>query len=222
MKRGGRTGKLLPPSIRGSLCLQKPVSINTVLVLLVFCVACASETEGEAWETGFDKAADGGVTISKSLNGLRLSARMLPSSQLVAQDLRGERRPQAYIDSLTAIYARNIYIALSLVPEGQSGNEVDLMMRDLDSYDEYRERSYNMNFGMEERVKLIVNDIEYRPVLSTLENVYGLHPGRTILFVFTPQREENEFRRAETFDFIFRDELFATGLQHFVFHRKDM
>ena len=97
------------------------------------------------------------------------------------------------------------------------------MLGGLTTPGEFEERVHQMNFEMERYIKIIINEKEFRPVLSTMENVYGMTSNRNIVFVFVPgANEEHFFGNMEKLDLVFEDELFGLGVNHFLFHKENM
>lgn len=80
-----------------------------------------------------------------------------------------------------------------------------------------------MSFEIERYTTLKIGGKTYRPVLSALENVYGLTDSRNITFVFVPEsKEEKTFYQSERLQLSFDDEIFNTGINHFTFNREDL
>lgn len=83
-------------------------------------------------------------------------------------------------------------------------------------------RALTMNFDMNEYVSIKTPTQEYRPVLTSMENTYSLKGQRNIYMVFTDDTAEAELMKAPELDFVFNDEIFQTGVNHFVFNQDDL
>jgi len=87
---------------------------------------------------------------------------------------------------------------------------------------EYNERVYQLNFNLKEYLTLVAGGKRFHPVLTKLENIYGLDKRRKAMVVFSPERDSAELKNHEEYDIIFNDEIFDTGLNHFVFAGNDL
>jgi hypothetical protein len=94
------------------------------------------------------------------------------------------------------------------------------MFRNISKYDDYKARTMTMNFEIEDLITLHTNDGDFKPVLANLENVYGLSNSRNIYVVFADQVSSG-LDKATELDFIFDDELFDSGRNHFGFEKKN-
>ena len=159
-----------------------------------------------------------GLVKTKSISGIKLTVRYLPAEYVAYQELKdNENTSDAAKDSVLALYKNNLTFLFSIGPDESYSSEIDIMRLGIGNYDEYSERALKLNFGMDEYVILKMGERKYQPVLSTLENVYGLSKQRNIYFVFAPEEPEADFRKNEKLDFVFDDEIFNTGISHFIF-----
>jgi hypothetical protein len=96
------------------------------------------------------------------------------------------------------------------------------MYRNVSNYTEYAARSMSMNFDMQQYIKLKADEQEYIPVLSSMENVYSIDNKRNVLLVFVPKtKTDKKLFTASKLDFVYDDQLFELGINHFLFERKD-
>jgi hypothetical protein len=76
---------------------------------------------------------------------------------------------------------------------------------------------------MEDFVQLKMGESKYKPVLSSMENTYGIGQSRDIMIVFSPSSlKDNGFLSSKELDFVYNDEIFEVGKCHFVFDRSDL
>lgn len=163
-----------------------------------------------------------GLVRSKTVNGFSLTVKYLPPDYLACRELAdGKEYSAAYKDSIRSIYNQGMSFLLRIAPDEESHSS-DIMFWNARNYQEYKERFLNLNFTISEYIALKTDRGKYNPVLSNLENVYGLTPGRNLQFVFVDEQHPNGLKEAAFFDFIFTDEIFDTGINHFVFSREDI
>ncbi len=166
---------------------------------------------------------ENGLVKTKSISGIHLSVKYLPPEYLAYQELKDEENVTASDKERTlGLYKNNETFLLTIAPDEQERLGADIMQTGIRNYQEFSERASKMNFGMNEYVILITGDREFKPVLSNMENVYGLSNHRNISFVFAPEDENTIFKNTEKLDFVFNDEIFHTGISHFVFHRNSI
>jgi hypothetical protein len=153
-----------------------------------------------------------GLTVQKSINGLELKMKYLAPEYLAQLDEKkeGKRFGAAQRDSLIRNYRQHLTFALTLAPGPETGG--DVISNGIFSQAEFTQRVNRLNFGMHDLLKLKTSQGEWPPVLASLENTYGLTGYRTILLVFPATGND-----AGPLDVVFRDELFGTGISHFVF-----
>ncbi|MCX6180359.1 MAG: hypothetical protein NT150_00330 [Bacteroidetes bacterium] len=124
------------------------------------------------------------------------------------------------MDSLEKYYSRSLQFVLSIVPEDEKG---DVMTSSVKNYNEYAELSHEMNFEMEKMVYLTIGDKIYYPVLSAMENIYGMKAGRDIIFSFVPASlQDSTFYQSDSLCFTYEDQLFNLGINHFTYSRKEL
>jgi hypothetical protein len=201
------------------------ISMKCICFLLVGAVlvseGCSSPVHVDSLSSylkWLNDEANGLVKI-KYVNGMEMKVKYLPAEYLANNEFRhsGEYS-QALKDSILNTYKNSVCFMLTLAPDEREKKGENVMTRSVKNYKEYAERVNDMNFKIEEFVKLKVGTKEYRPVLSSLENVYELNTGRNIMLVFVPDGlDKSTLLKADKFDFEYADELFELGTNHFVF-----
>ena len=198
----------------------------SLLVLIGFFLQCSGRKEIHDPKEYIQwiNNPENGLTIVKKINNLKITVKYLPPEYLAYQELKEKKQlSQQVKDSLVNHYARNKTFLLTVGPEdGNNKAGADIMFRGIQKYEEYRLRSVTMNFEMAEFVSLVTSKGSLAPVLSTMENVYGLKPDRSIYFVFAQQQPGHNLNEEEVLDFTFNDELFGTGINHFGFTREKL
>lgn len=168
------------------------------------------------------KEENHGLVKTKYVNGLELRVRFLPAEYLAYQELQSDKKyTETKRDSLIASYSGSLTFLVSIATDEREKPVGDVMFLDLENMQGYKERMQAMNFDMNEVVELAVGDQTYKPVLTNMQNTYGLSNGRSITCVFAPGKNIEEFKKEENIDLIWDDELFGSGRNHFVFNSKD-
>ncbi|MEO1652680.1 MAG: hypothetical protein AAFU64_03970 [Bacteroidota bacterium] len=195
----------------------------SVLLLFLITFSCDTSIQREADLYQWINQEENGLIKSKRINGLELIVKYLPASYLVLKELKSIPLPSAEaIDSLEAQYEGNYTFLLTIKPIQSQGQEDDVMYREVASLAEYKQRAMQMNFGMEERVELHIGESTLKPCLTSLENSYGLSTHRSIYMVFVEDEKSSVSEKKGALDFRFEDDIFATGINHFVFKKSDL
>lgn len=167
---------------------------------------------------------ENGLVLTKKIKGLIISVKYLPSEYLIFKELSEEEgNAEKNAEQVKKEYENAITFLMTIGPDESKNNKNDIMFEDIENYKEYSERLLSLNFEMDKNVALKTKKNELAPVLSALENTYGLSKSRNILFVFSPnEKESEEIKNADDLDFVYTDELFSLGIMHFNFLRKNL
>lgn len=165
-----------------------------------------------------------GLIKIKYANGLKLTVKYLSPEYLTNLELKEEKAVScSHRDSLIKAYRKGFNFLLAVGPDDRKQSNGDVMLKNVNTYEEYAERMLVMNFGMEEYVTLVIDGKQFKPVLSGMENLYGLGEHRNISFAFVPEAGNLQaFEKAETIDFVYEDDIFDLGINHFRFNQKDI
>lgn len=165
-----------------------------------------------------------GLVKTKYVNGIEIKIKYLPSEYLAYKELCEEQIfSQRQKDSVMNLYEHSISFVLSLGPDERKDRGPDIMYHSLTTYKEYSQRVYDMNFFMSEYITLKAGKKEFRPVLSQMENIYGLESKRNIILVFVPnEKGDNSLKESEALEFKYEDQQFQLGTNYFIFKRKDI
>lgn len=167
--------------------------------------------------------AENGLIKVKRINGMKLTAKYLPPEYLVHKELKAASDPAAANkDSLLNWYKHNYTFLINIAPDEENEKEIDVMKMGVTNYEQYREKFMTMNFDMAQYIHLEVDGQELIPVLTNLENVYGLTRDANIYLVFSPGEQIKKENSAAKLDLVFNDEIFNTGINHFTFSGKDI
>ncbi len=196
--------------------------ISVLICVCLLAVSCGKKKElAEPEYLKWLDDTENGLSLVKKVNGLEMKIKFLPPDYNAYLELSSLKvKNKKVFDSLCNDYSNNMTFLFSIGPSETEENGTDIMFRSIQSYQEYTERVVAMNFEMEQYVTLNINNKEYKPVLSSMENSYGLENKRNMLFVFVPaDKNDTGFKTSEKMDFVYLGELFDTGINHFVFTR---
>ena len=99
----------------------------------------------------------------------------------------------------------------------------DIMYKDVLTPEDYQQKVLNLNFGMEKRVSLLVDDKTYKPALATFENTYGANETKIVSLLFVPtDSTDKALFLSDTLDIELYDDIFFTGITHYVFTRNKL
>jgi hypothetical protein len=162
-----------------------------------------------------------GMIKSKNVNGLTITVKYLPAEFLALKEAKSiQPTGMKVYDSLLGAYKKSHTFLLSF---GYEDNKTDdPMYNGLKDFSEFKQRAATLNFDMNELISIRTEHDEFRPVLASMENTYGLKSQRDIYLVFTDESPANALQKDEALDFVFRDEIFQTGINHFVFQQDDL
>ena len=183
---------------------------------LTILSACSSQQSFNNFDDYRDwmSAPEHGLTAEREVNGIDYKVTFLTPEYQAYLDFRGSEEPSdAEWQEAVNAYRQHPCFVMQIGPSGK-GLEHDIMFHGLSNSDEFSAQAQQLNFGLESAVWLREGDKAYFPVLSTLENVYGLSSHRKIVFTFPPEAVPDE---GEDLHFVFDDPLFETGLNKFRF-----
>lgn len=189
--------------------------------ILLICVACSNHTVHTTQEyAAWINQPENTCKVSKKVGDMLVSVKYLPSSFLALKDYESSDHSVSY-EALLKSYMNSVTFIMSFeTPQGQAGE--DVMYKDLSSYKQYVERSMTLNFDLESKVILNAGTYQYAPVLSSLENTYGLSKGRDVYLVFTSKEKEHDLLKEPVLDFVYSDDIYNVGILHFTYNFQEI
>lgn len=194
------------------------------LIFIIFTLtSCSFFNKELVWNdyVKYINDEENGLVKKKYINHLELTMKYLPPAYLVHRELRDDTSfTVKQKDSILSLYSNNLTFVLSVNPDERDGDSPieDVLFYNLKSKEEYTQRMMHLNFEIKEDLELICDDkIKYSPVLTNMENSYGLSKGRNITLVFTPLKTKDEFLKAKNITVSWNDEVFETGQHYFSF-----
>lgn len=203
---------------------MKKTTIYIVIAFFLFARCRTKEIRKVEDYLSFVNSEENGLVIKKQANGFEIKLTYLSPDYLAYRELSAEKNTlKNKIDSIKNFYSKTMTFMMTITPDEEKRKGEDAVLYGIRNYAEYKERLYNLNFEIENNISIETGSISFKPVLTSFENSYGLSAGRSILFVFAPeQMAQNEFYNSESVDFIYDDELFDTGINHFTFSRRNI
>ena len=198
-------------------CIMKHFIYLLSLILLFSCKR--QQVNSVSYYSKWINNPDNGLFITRKINGLQLSIKYLPSEFLEYKDREGNE--SAHLEQND--YKNTLTFLMTIGPDEEKGNKNDIMFDEISSYKEYTERLLALNFEIDKNITLKTRDLELKPVLSNLENTYGLSKNRSIVIAFAPTDEQRKkIEKADELEFTYSDELFDMGTMHFNFSGSDI
>jgi len=144
----------------------------------------------------------------------------MPVDYLTYNEIKSERSKfnKMMLDSVKSKYQNSRTFLLTIEPINEK-KDMDLLFQGATSFEEYKMRINMLNFNPGEYVKINAKDKSHLPVLSTMENAYNIDVKKNLYLVFA---NENNLLNEPELDFEFNDMIFETGINHFVFQKKDI
>jgi hypothetical protein len=142
----------------------------------------------------------------------------MPASLLAYKEMltQGSKKDIKVYNTLFSNYQESYTFILTILPVSEKPQS-DIMYYDIQEEETYKSRFRNLNFNLKELFSLKIGDELVHPDLYTFENTYSLSKGRSIFLVFNKHNFKNKPGAMDKADLIFNDEVFRTGINHFVF-----
>ncbi len=164
-----------------------------------------------------------GLISGKKVGGFDLSMKYMPYDLLAYKEIKKDKSAtQEVLDSVAELYDNSYTFILSIGSDESAGENFDVMHLGVYDEDAYNQRIRNLNFHLDKYISLETGKSTYKPVLTRLENVYGLSKARMVYIVFAPDSEEEDLLVANELDIKFNDDIFNTGIHHFKFNKSDI
>lgn len=157
-------------------------------------------------------------------NGYSIGIKPVPAEYLALNELSGNGIIDAdEFRTTVESYGQGLYFLLNISPD-QELRKGDIMLQDVKSYDEYKERFLELSFDLYEMLKLEFGDTELPVSLVSTEHSFGLSEHRTAMIAFVPQTGQQEELLSSTNDIqiVLDDRIFKTGISVFSFDQEEL
>ncbi len=179
--------------------------------LVVFALGCEHPLNSEELSSLISDP-NYGLCHVKDVGDKTITVKYLLPEYLALKDARDNT---TNYESALSQYDQNLSFLITYAFSGINSN-LDLLKGSVDSYEEYSALQQELVFNYSRYVTLNVNSFSYKPVLSHMEDAYGLQPHRSIIVVFSPDSNDTEISQKDV-ELIIEDEIFGTGINHFLF-----
>jgi hypothetical protein len=165
---------------------------------------------------------ENGLSRTRIANNIKTTVTLRPPlMDVMLATQRDSSLSQNEIDSLLSSLSDQLTFIVNLRHDEPSQN--DIMYNGVSNINEYKEQAYALNFGWDEMALLRCGSGQYKPILSTLENTYGLTYDRNVILVFKPSNKgDKNFYESEYIHLEITNNTLRTGTQHFKFRRADL
>jgi len=162
---------------------------------------------------------ENGIKKTREIGGIKISVKYLPSDYLTYNETKDSTHmfSQSKRDSIKNTYGQSSTFLLTLGPS--EGNSFDITRVNVNSMEEFQQRMMAMSFSMDQMVVMQIGDKKIVPSITQMEQLYGLRNKRDIVIVFDVNPEK---LLKNDVAFIFKDELFYTGINKFTFKAEDI
>jgi hypothetical protein len=164
-----------------------------------------------------------GMLVTKQSGDKQLDMKYLPVEFLVYKEMKDKStRNKNLTDSLTKIYSGSRSFLLTI--KYKNDDQYDPLYEGISDFSEFKSRKEDMQFSFDQYVELHTAEGHvYKPVLSHMEDTYGLQKFRNIYLVFAPDNSKQaDILNSAELDLVFDDMIFNTGIHHFVFQKKNI
>lgn len=182
--------------------------------------ACSPSSLELADYLAYINNSDNGLVQTKKINALAFKVKYLPIDYLVYRSLGEDTiHSQKIIEREHSNYEGSLNFILQIGPNEEEVS-FDVMTETVASIQEFKKHSFTMNFELKDYIELRLGEQKIEPILVELENTYGLTQHRNVNIVFAIDNPIMD--SYSTIDFVFSDEIFKTGIHHFVFDRNNI
>jgi hypothetical protein len=195
--------------------------VSLIIVTLCLLAACKPSSihttrEYQSWLN----QSENQCKVSKKVGDMLISVKYLPVNFLALKEYEQSDKKLSY-DSLLNVYRHSVTFIMTFETTKKQEGE-DVMYKDLSNYKEYVERSLTLNFDLESKVQLKGNFGSCYPVLSSMENTYGLSKGRDVCLVFSSKEAAYDLMEEPYWDLVYEDDIYHTGILHFTFNYPEL
>ena len=199
------------------------VNIALLLSTTLILSSCHTPIRDKAAFYAWMNDQNNGLITTKTIQDVVLTVKYLPAEYLAFKDLKSIVNPsQKIIDSLVEQYRDSRAFLLTIQPNPDYQANGDILYKGVGSYVEYRQRIMDLNFSIEKFISIKADDQTFKPLLSSLENNYGISEKQSVYLLFADNTNQKGLLNAPQLDLVFEDALFGSGINHFKFQKKDL
>lgn len=162
-----------------------------------------------------------GLTETRDMGGVVFKMKYLPNEYLVYNELKNTLYTEIEVDSLRSLFENSVNFMLTIDFKNVEAGD-NALGYGTEDYSQYKERIEKLNFSLDQFLTLETDQRTFVPVLWNLENTYTVGNKRNLLITFGDKEFIDAFSKGTTLDITFNDEIFYTGIAHFVFNKSQM
>jgi hypothetical protein len=192
------------------------------ILILLWCQSCHSDFDSEKELYKWMADEKNGLVKSKDMGRVIFKIKYLPPEYVAFNEIKNKKNySKATVDSLVNEFSKTKNFLMTFEFKDKSTGD-NVLMNGTENYNEYKERIEKLNFGLDEYLSMNTDKGEFIPLLWTLENTYTLGDKRSLYIVFGDNKSESVLLNAPELDLVFNDEIFYTGISHFVFKKDQL
>jgi len=160
------------------------------------------------------------LRFQKEISDLNFTIEYLPAEMMTCRASSNSSN-QKYLDSLTTSFSNSLSFLFKIdyTEDFKSkGAKGSVLGYDIGGFSNFKERVYNLNFGLKEYVKLSDGVLEISPVLTEFEDTYDLTSDRKFIVVFN--KEEFDKMKGHDVTLSFDDQFWGTGIHQYAFSKE--
>jgi len=197
---------------------ENPIKINKIILLLILIIfsGCKKTNLSKSEMTKYLNDESNGFSITKNTDIFKLNITYFPTVWRALNEKTSSDDDNNYIKSLD----KSLLFVFTISPlEGKS--EGDVFLSGVKSKQDYEERVRKANFGFAENWTLTLDSgKELNPIGLQMEQTNGLTNHRKFQILFDVS-QNLEVYDSKTWDLKLNDELFNSGIHHFVVEKED-
>ena len=200
---------------------------NPILVLMMISLTlnCQQRSKVHTTEDIYEWIANpkNGLSKTRSVKDITINVKFLPKKLwgkgTASDHSRAEKKT---IDRAVLINHKALAFLLTITPHESKIANQDVLYYGVSNFAEYSDRVATLNFRMQNYLSLRLEQQEYIPLSAIFENTYELSKELKIQVIFTIDDLLTKLATVSTIDLTFMDEIFNTGIHHFVFETQSV
>jgi hypothetical protein len=198
---------------------NKTITLIVLFFSLILFSGCQSSIDNIKDYYTYINNEENGLILHKNIGDISFTVKHLPTDFFVYRT--NKEASQVIQDSLRKEYEASWNFILKIAPSSDAKVKFDVMTETVNSLAEFKEHAFTMNFELQKMIYLNIGAKKIRPVLVETENTYGLNQHRLVNIVFAKETFDIDWEEQNEIDFVFYDEIYGTGMHHFVFSKND-
>ena len=181
---------------------------------LILSFSCKRFKDEKSFYTWLEEPGNSLVkTVENSK--MKIKIKFLPPQFLAYNELKNCNYSKSVYDSVFASYSKSLTFLITFELKNKV-DQTEMLMNNISSITEFKEKIEQLNFRMGELVSLKSGGVEHLPIGSTLENLYNIDNRKNVIVVFSCDDLEDKI------DIALDDIVFDSGFQHFRFNYSDL